>query len=160
MKTRIMILAAMFVGALFISPVIAEDWPNGTSYLNSSSASISLDERVDAHPGLSSSFKEFIGADDIQFVGSAVKAPMPAEVNLDAGQLMTVQKLLIDQGYKAGGVDGSLDIQTESAIYSYQAEQGLAKTGYPTEETLRSLAVSDSSQEFFGLAPAFGHQDM
>ena len=29
MKTRIMILAAMFVGALFISPVIAEDWPNG-----------------------------------------------------------------------------------------------------------------------------------
>ncbi len=159
MKTKVMILAAMFVGALFISPVMAEDWPNGTSYLNSNSASISLGERINTHPELSKNYKKFLGV-DIQFANNDVKAPMPAIVGLSAEQIVAVQKLLIDQGFKPGAVDGSLDIQTESAIYSYQTEKGLATTGYPTDETLRNMAVSDSSQEFFGLSPAFGHQDM
>ncbi len=155
MKTKIMILAAMFVSAFVINPVMAEDWPNGTNYLNDNSATMSIGERVDAYPGLSNSFKEYIGADDIQFARSDVKEPLPAVVSLNSKQVGVVQKLLIEQGYKPGSVDGSLDIQGQSAIFTYQAEQGLAKTGYPTEETLRSLTVNVETQEFFGLAPEF-----
>jgi peptidoglycan hydrolase-like protein with peptidoglycan-binding domain len=48
---------------------------------------------------------------------------------------------------------------TTEAIRQFQTDEGLAATGTPDQQTLRTLAPSSDQQEFFGLSPEFGETE-
>ncbi len=80
--------------------------------------------------------------------------------NLNKKQVREMQKLLNDQGYNVGSVDGIIGPKTQQGLRQFQESQGIAATGKPDEETLRALAPSAKEQEFFGLSPKFGGEQM
>ena len=51
----------------------------------------------------------------------------------------SVQSALGRRGYDAGPVDGAMGGRTRSAIYAFQADHGLARTGTINEPLLRAL---------------------
>jgi His-Xaa-Ser repeat protein HxsA len=55
--------------------------------------------------------------------------------------IMRVQAALYSRGYDPGAIDGSLGLQTRSALSSFQSAQGLSATGTMTTETLNALGV-------------------
>lgn len=55
--------------------------------------------------------------------------------------IMRVQAALFARGYDPGAINGQLNIQTRSAIASFQSAQGLQSTGTMTTETLNALGV-------------------
>ncbi len=81
-------------------------------------------------------------------------------VKLDSKQIAEVQRLLKEKGHNPGAADGLMGPRTEKALTSFQEAQGLAATGKPTKETLRSLAPDTDTQEMLGLSPEFGRDQM
>ena len=75
---------------------------------------------------------------------------------LGEAQIKELQRLLQDQGYEVGSLDGTLNPETNEAISKFQAAEGLEATGQPDLKTLRALAPDSEQQEFFGLSPEFG----
>ena len=75
---------------------------------------------------------------------------------LGEAQIKELQRLLQDQGYEVGSLDGTLNPETNEAISKFQAAEGLQATGQPDLKTLRALAPGSEQQEFFGLSPEFG----
>ena len=82
-----------------------------------------------------------------------------AATSLKANQVRELQKLLKEEGYEVGNVDGIIGPRTTGAIRQYQNDRNLDGSGIPDEKTLRSLAPDRKQQEFFGLAPEFGEKD-
>ena len=80
--------------------------------------------------------------------------------HLDNTQVRELQRLLTDKGFDAGPADGVIGTQTKQALRDYQTSEGLAVTGQPDRETLRSLASDTETQEFFGLSPEFDELHM
>jgi len=80
--------------------------------------------------------------------------------DLDSSQVRKMQDILKDKGFDPGLADGILGPHTEQALSSFQESEGLAVTGKPDKETLHSLAPDAETQEFFGLSPEFGEQEM
>lgn len=78
---------------------------------------------------------------------------------LNREQTREMQRLLNDQGYAIGNMDGEMNQETTEAIRQFQKTEGLAVTGQPNQETLRALAPSSDQQEFFGLSPEFGEME-
>ena len=52
------------------------------------------------------------------------------------------QAALNDQGFNAGAVDGRMGPNTDSAIRSFQAKNGLTESGTLDSATLSALGVS------------------
>ena len=77
---------------------------------------------------------------------------------LNEEQISEMQQILQDAGYDVA-ISGELDSDTVSAIEEFQRSEGLAVTGEPDENTLRSLAPTAEEQEFFGLSPEFGEEE-
>jgi len=50
-----------------------------------------------------------------------------------------IQRELARHGYEPGEIPGTLDIRTRLAIVAYQFDQGMAITGQPSEDLLKSL---------------------
>jgi murein L,D-transpeptidase YcbB/YkuD len=75
---------------------------------------------------------------------------------LNRMQIREMQHLLNLQGYTISSSESdSIGRETTAAISNFQRDEGLAVTGTPNQETLRTLAPSSNQQEFFGLAPEF-----
>ena len=57
------------------------------------------------------------------------------------GQVEALQALLIARGYSCGetGIDGSFGGQTESAVRTFQADNGLTADGFAGPQTMHSL---------------------
>lgn len=79
-----------------------------------------------------------------------------ASQQLNQKQTKEMQRLLNEQGYQVGNVDGTINQETMDGIRQFQESEGLAVTGTPNQETLRALAPGSDQQEFFGLSPEFG----
>ncbi len=66
----------------------------------------------------------------------------------DAGEsqlvVRAVQRELSARGYDVGQVDGQLSGKTGAAISSFQAKEGLAVTGLPSDDLLRQILLGDS----------------
>jgi hypothetical protein len=73
---------------------------------------------------------------------------------LNRSQVQEMQRILAEQGFDPGDVDGYIGTETQEAIREFQRSEGLAATGNPDEQTLRALAPPEK-HEFFGLAPEF-----
>lgn len=69
----------------------------------------------------------------------------------DAGEsrliVRAVQRELAARGYDVGPVDGQLSAATRAAISSFQAQEGLAVTGLPSDDLLRQILLGDSVAE-------------
>ncbi|MDT8418943.1 MAG: peptidoglycan-binding domain-containing protein [Desulfuromonadales bacterium] len=77
-------------------------------------------------------------------------------MQLNRMQIREMQHLLNLRGYTISSSDSdSIGRETTAAIRNFQRDEGLAVTGTPNQETLRTLAPSSNQQEFFGLAPEF-----
>ncbi len=74
---------------------------------------------------------------------------------LGEAQIKELQRLLQDQGYEVGDLNGTLNPATGEAISKFQAAEGLAVTGQPDLKTLKALAPNNE-HEFFGLSPEYG----
>ncbi len=61
----------------------------------------------------------------------ALVRPWPIERALVKTEREELQRLLVEQGYTTGGVDGIFGTATHTAAQSYQAAQGLVQDGYP-----------------------------
>jgi len=55
--------------------------------------------------------------------------------------IVNVQRALIDLGYYAGEVNGSLGVNTRNALAAYQQDYGLDATGVVDEPTVRALGL-------------------
>jgi hypothetical protein len=53
------------------------------------------------------------------------------------------QQALVSRGFELGPIDGIVGPRTRAALRAYQQKQGLAPSGQPDPETLRSLEVVD-----------------
>ena len=51
----------------------------------------------------------------------------------------TLQRLLTQQGFYTGAVDGMIGAESRAAIKRFQANRGAEETGYPSKEVLHSL---------------------
>jgi len=80
--------------------------------------------------------------------------------HLNNTQVRELQRLLTDKGFDTGPANGIIGPKTKQALRDYQTSQGLAATGQPDRETLRSLASDTETQEFFGLSPEFDELHM
>ncbi len=96
-------------------------------------------------------------ADAAQLAGEAGKQAQPLDLNQE--QIMELQRLLQNQGYEIGNVDGVINDETMEALRKFQGSEGMAVTGTPNHQTLRALAPSSDQQEFFGLSPEFGEME-
>jgi peptidoglycan hydrolase-like protein with peptidoglycan-binding domain len=76
-------------------------------------------------------------------------------VPLDEDQIRQLQVILQNKGYDVGEESGTIGPETTRALKEFQEDKGLAVTGTPTEETLRTLVPTFIDQEYFGLAPEF-----
>lgn len=88
--------------------------------------------------------------------GPAHSANGMAIVPLDGDKIRYLQHLLQEKGYDVGSEDGMIGPQTADAIRQFQEAQGLAATGTPDRQTIRTLAPDPEDQVYFGLSPAFG----
>ncbi len=89
---------------------------------------------------------------------SAEMAAVAPEQNpeLNKAQIKEMQRLLQEQGYEVGNIDGTLNAETNDAIQKFQSAEGLPLTGMPDRTTLQALAPNSDQQEFFGLSPEYG----
>lgn len=87
-------------------------------------------------------------------VGYHMKTEVP-QLNMD--QITEMQRLLNQQGYEIGMVNGVIGEETHAAIRQFQEANQLTVTGTPNVETLRALAPTTEQQEFFGLSPEYGN---
>lgn len=70
------------------------------------------------------------------------RSSMPASADLRSGDLTTsVQQHLQALGYDVGNADGSLSLETQIAVSTFQAEQGLEVTGDVTPQLLGILSA-------------------
>lgn len=69
------------------------------------------------------------------------RVPASPEALLAEGAVMEIQEALADQGYLGEHRKGELDDATSAALRAFQAEVGLAETGFPDRETLSKLGV-------------------
>lgn len=99
------------------------------------------------------------GSDTMQSQDMATQYHGTTAKQLDNKQVREMQRILKEEGYAVGPVDGIMGPQTASALQEFQQSEGIAATGKPDEETLRALAPDAQTQEMFGLSPEFGEQD-
>ncbi len=69
----------------------------------------------------------------------------PAEFNSEKAEIAGVQRLLTDNGYDAGRIDGHLGRKTRRAINSFKRANGVSVAGLISEELLNALAESAST---------------
>ena len=70
--------------------------------------------------------------------------PLDPETGESQLVVRAVQRELAARGYDVGQLDGTLSDKTRAAISAYQANQGLAVTGVPSDELLRQILLGDS----------------
>jgi peptidoglycan hydrolase-like protein with peptidoglycan-binding domain len=88
------------------------------------------------------------------------RQPGVAAHDLDSCQISRIQNILKDKGFDAGPADGILGPKTSQALRRFQGSEGLAVTGKPDTETLRTLAPDTGVQEYFGISPEFDEKEM
>jgi peptidoglycan hydrolase-like protein with peptidoglycan-binding domain len=69
------------------------------------------------------------------------RVPASPEALLAEGAVMDIQEALADLGHLGEHRKGELDDATSAALRTFQAEVGLAETGFPDRETLSKLGV-------------------
>ncbi len=102
-----------------------------------------------------------IAVSAVLLISSQVLAATQQAQQLNVEQVTELQRLLNEQGYtieKNDDVIGIVDAVTKKAISQFQKDNGLAVTGLPDQETLKTLAPGTSQQEYFGLSPEFGEK--
>ena len=137
MKRIVLYTATAFIAGLFTSGLTLAA---GESYSGSEPSAV--EER---HP-------DVLEKDETGVVGSVTSYQLNEE------QISEMQQILQDAGYDVA-ISGELDSDTVSALEEFQRSEGLAVTGEPDENTLRSLAPTAEEQEFFGLSPEFGEEE-
>jgi len=88
------------------------------------------------------------------------RQPGVAAHGLDSCQISRIQNILKDKGFDAGPSDGILGPKTSQALRRFQGSEGLAVTGKPDTETLRTLTPDTGMQEYFGISPEFDEKEM
>jgi peptidoglycan hydrolase-like protein with peptidoglycan-binding domain len=79
-------------------------------------------------------------AEESAEVGPA-RVPATPQALLGAQTLARLQSALARRGYLGAHREGRLDEATRTAVRRFQADQGLARTGFPDRETLSRLGV-------------------
>jgi peptidoglycan hydrolase-like protein with peptidoglycan-binding domain len=80
--------------------------------------------------------------------------PASPEALLAEGAVGKLQDALADRGYLGRHRPGELDDATSKALRRFQADEGLAETGFPDRETLSHLRLDpDESYGRGGDAP-------
>jgi peptidoglycan hydrolase-like protein with peptidoglycan-binding domain len=69
------------------------------------------------------------------------RVPAAPEALLAEGAVGRVQEALADRGYLGRHRRGELDDATAKALARFQADEGLAETGFPDRETLSRLGL-------------------
>lgn len=69
------------------------------------------------------------------------RVPAAPEALLAEGAIGDLQEALVEQGYLAEHREGELDGATSAALRRFQADAGLAETGFPDRETLSKLGI-------------------
>ncbi len=150
MNAKTLTLALIFVGTLLAGSAMADEWPIGPIYLDSNSATMTMAPRVIIHPEIVGSYRAYIGLNDLYFAADDTLAQKPVQVEIDSYQIALMQKVFVEQGYR-NPINGVLDGKTRSAIYDFQVEHGLTKTGYPTLETLQAVSVNNITSGYLHL---------
>jgi len=76
----------------------------------------------------------------------------PTPFTSDKAQIAGVQRLLVDNGYDPGQIDGNLGLKTRQAIAAFKTAQGLKLAELVSEELLNALAeVANTKAEEQGL---------
>jgi peptidoglycan hydrolase-like protein with peptidoglycan-binding domain len=73
--------------------------------------------------------------------GGRPRVPAAPEALLAEGAVTEIQTALTDRGLLKAHAKGELDEATSKALRAFQADQGLAETGFPDRETLARLGV-------------------
>jgi peptidoglycan hydrolase-like protein with peptidoglycan-binding domain len=73
--------------------------------------------------------------------GERPRAPAAPEALLAEGAVTELQEALTDRGLLGKHAPGELDEATSKALRKFQAEQGLAETGFPDRETVARLGL-------------------
>ncbi len=150
MNAKTLTLALIFVGTLLSGSAMADEWPIGPIYLDSNSATMTMAPRVVVHPEVIDSYRGYVGLNDLHFAANDTQVQKPAQVEMDSTQIALMQKVFVEQGYR-NPISGVLDGKTLCAIYDFQVEHGLAKTGYPTLETLKAVSVNSITSNYLHL---------
>jgi ABC-type transport system involved in cytochrome c biogenesis ATPase subunit len=66
-------------------------------------------------------------------------APDPMDLAIGAKQVFELQRLLVEQGYDVGKIDGILGLATRTAVKDVQIKLGLPADSYPNPELLDRL---------------------
>jgi hypothetical protein len=69
------------------------------------------------------------------------RVPTSPEALLAPGAISEIQRELADRALLGAHTRGELDAPTSRALRSFQAQEGLAETGFPDRETLVRLGV-------------------
>jgi hypothetical protein len=83
--------------------------------------------------------------DDRQQAVEAARAEEEA-LNLAPFARLLVERRLSQAGHNPGNIDGNFDANTRNALREFQRDQGIAPTGYLTEETVGSLVAGGLMQ--------------
>jgi peptidoglycan hydrolase-like protein with peptidoglycan-binding domain len=78
------------------------------------------------------------------------RVPASPEALLAEGAVGKLQDALADRGYLGRHRRGELDDPTSKALREFQADEGLAETGFPDRETLARLGLDP--EESYGRA--------
>jgi peptidoglycan hydrolase-like protein with peptidoglycan-binding domain len=73
--------------------------------------------------------------------GGRPRVPAAPEALLAPGAVSEIQRALADRGHLGAHSEGELDAATTEALRAFQAEEGLAETGFPDRETLTRLGI-------------------
>lgn len=83
----------------------------------------------------------FVGhaGDRIMYGDFTFSAPWRGVDAMNRGEVATLQRALVSQGYDVGGADGLVGFKTRRSIGSWQEKAGLRPTCFPDRELLRRL---------------------
>jgi peptidoglycan hydrolase-like protein with peptidoglycan-binding domain len=160
---RLMFLA--FIGLtgsiIYNALYLQEQRPHGTASLPSSNTTHQLaSETITVEPktvsnGSARPPQGGPGLNTASTAGADLSVP-PDRTGLPVGTsnagdsllvVRAVQRELAARGYDVGPVDGQLSDTTRAAISSFQAQEGLAVTGLPSDNLLRQILLGDSVAE-------------
>lgn len=73
--------------------------------------------------------------------GASPRVPAAPDALLADGAVREIQRALAGRGLLRGHREGDLDAPTSAALRKFQADEGLAATGFPDRETVRRLGL-------------------
>ena len=78
------------------------------------------------------------------------RASALSKIGSRSEEVKSIQRVLKEQGYYGGNIDGIFGTGTKNAVMSFQRDNGLKVDGIAGEKTLKALGISDANLNSYG----------